>query len=505
MVIAVLLMSENAYAGSCFNYAQECTNSEICYYSVQKGSAEWETHQAWKGHIKEAKQRGLSCGVKVSKSGVLLPLKIAFVSLSLKNRKLLQANLKELGYYASTIDGLYGKGTSGALTAYNKEQLGNTDLKVSTNVSALVEALLALNNAEEVAPETITVEETTITEAEAELDAEPEVEVTELEPEVETPENYQAGIDAYNSGDFKTAVEQAKLLAPLGNADAQFYLGKMYAEGKGTLQRNTHAHMWFNLASANGHSEAAQERDTLTEKMNPSLVDKAQDLAAACMDSDYQDCSLGNKSEINNQNKFNIKYAENDKAVIEASFREETLLKRKQIQYALRKMGYYLSSVDGLWGKGTEIAVVNFGQDSKLRASNPTQIFAYALSKVDVPSSFIVAESKKKPKKKVNNNRNRLRSIVDMPSITADQAVAICKPQAEAAGNQARRSYRPSNTRFSGSCRRDYFGNYNCSGGNSLSGGKWGGMLATLETGNASAAASNAVLTSCLAGFGWKI
>jgi peptidoglycan hydrolase-like protein with peptidoglycan-binding domain len=205
-------------------------------------------------------------------------------------------------------------------------------------------------------------------------------------------------MDAFNGGDFKTAMDQAKLLAPLGNADAQFYLGKMYAEGKGTLQRNTHAHMWFNLASANGHSEAAQERDVLAGKMTPVLVDKAQDLAAACMDSDYQDCALGKKPQPNNQDTTNAKapttYAENDKAIIKASFREETLLRRKQIQYALRKLGYYSSSVDGLWGKGTERAIVNYGQNEKLSTSDTQGIFKSILSKVDVPSAFAVARKK---------------------------------------------------------------------------------------------------------------
>ena len=30
--------------------------------------------------------------------------------------------------------------------------------------------------------------------------------------------------------------------------------------------------------------------DALTEKMTPTAVEKAQELAAACLDSDYQDC-----------------------------------------------------------------------------------------------------------------------------------------------------------------------------------------------------------------------
>ena len=45
-------------------------------------------------------------------------LRTAFKKLSKENRKQLQTNLKDLGFYKSSIDGLYGKGTAGALTAY---------------------------------------------------------------------------------------------------------------------------------------------------------------------------------------------------------------------------------------------------------------------------------------------------------------------------------------------------------------------------------------------------
>jgi len=193
-------------------------------------------------------------------------------------------------------------------------------------------------------------------------------------------------------------MEQAKLLAPLGNADAQFYLGKMYAEGKGTLQRNTYAHMWFNLASANGHGEAATERDALTEKMTPTAIQKAQELAAACLDSDYQDCSLGKKPKAVVAKAVVEdtveEYTADNKATIKSDFRGQSLLKRKQIQFALRKLNYYSSSVDGIWGKRTEQALVSFGQTEKLNPSDTQGIFKSILSKVDVPSSFAVARKK---------------------------------------------------------------------------------------------------------------
>ena len=225
------------------------------------------------------------------------------------------------------------------------------------------------------------------------------------------------------------------------------------------------------------------------------------------MDSDYQDCALGKKPKPNNQDTNNPKapttYAENDKAVIKASFRGETLLRRKQIQYALRKLGYYTSSVDGLWGKGTERAVVNYGQDKKLGPSNPSEIFASALSKVDVPNSFAVAQPKAKPtvtRSQPSQNSYGLSAIVSNPSLPADQAYSVCRPQAQMARSQAGRGFRPSN----GSVNRSPspFGSFSCN--NSLSGGAWGGVLAGYERATNEKRAYQAALDACLAGYGLK-
>jgi S1-C subfamily serine protease len=74
-------------------------------------------------------------------------LRTAFITLSKELRKQLQKNLKDLGLYKSSIDGLYGKRTAGALKAYNKEHLGGVDLKKSANAEKLVNAVLALKPA----------------------------------------------------------------------------------------------------------------------------------------------------------------------------------------------------------------------------------------------------------------------------------------------------------------------------------------------------------------------
>ena len=77
----------------------------------------------------------------------------AFKKLSKNQRKQIQSNLKSLGFYTSSIDGLYGKGTSGALTAYNKQNLSGGDLKKSQNVTKLINAVLGLKSAPKAVPD----------------------------------------------------------------------------------------------------------------------------------------------------------------------------------------------------------------------------------------------------------------------------------------------------------------------------------------------------------------
>ena len=60
---------------------------------------------------------------------------------------------------------------------------------------------------------------------------------------------------------------------------AQMLLGSMYFRGDGVLQDYVQAHMWTNLAAAQGDNEARRNLDSLSEKMTPADVSKAQLLA----------------------------------------------------------------------------------------------------------------------------------------------------------------------------------------------------------------------------------
>jgi len=77
----------------------------------------------------------------------------SFIKLTEQERKQIQTNLRGLGFYNSKVDGLYGKGTKGALSAYNNQNMGGADLNKEQNVNKLIAAILAINSSLKKAPE----------------------------------------------------------------------------------------------------------------------------------------------------------------------------------------------------------------------------------------------------------------------------------------------------------------------------------------------------------------
>ncbi len=127
--------------------------------------------------------------------------------------------------------------------------------------------------------------------------------------------DYQVAGDAYNRGDYDTALKEWRPLAEQGDADAQFNLGVMYDMGLGVPQDYQEAvrwyrraaeqgnagaqnnlgfmygnaqgvpkdyvlaHMWLSLVAAKGLKDAVKLRDLLEERMTPSQLAEAQRLA----------------------------------------------------------------------------------------------------------------------------------------------------------------------------------------------------------------------------------
>ena len=67
--------------------------------------------------------------------------------------------------------------------------------------------------------------------------------------------------------------------AEQGDAKAQFMLGMMYFNGRGVAQDYKLAYVWSSVSAANGHVEAATNRDLFAKRLSPAVLAEAQALA----------------------------------------------------------------------------------------------------------------------------------------------------------------------------------------------------------------------------------
>jgi TPR repeat protein len=90
--------------------------------------------------------------------------------------------------------------------------------------------------------------------------------------------------------DYTTAAKWYKLAAEQGGADAQLNLGVMYLKGNGVPTDYVYAHMWWSIAASNGGKKVEKFRDWIEEKMTPSQLETAQNLARECVRKKYKGC-----------------------------------------------------------------------------------------------------------------------------------------------------------------------------------------------------------------------
>lgn len=68
--------------------------------------------------------------------------------------------------------------------------------------------------------------------------------------------DFKTGMDAYQRGDYATALGKWQPLAEQGQAIAQYQLGLLYANGKGVTKDDAKARQWYEKAAIQGHTEA---------------------------------------------------------------------------------------------------------------------------------------------------------------------------------------------------------------------------------------------------------
>ena len=90
--------------------------------------------------------------------------------------------------------------------------------------------------------------------------------------------------------DQKEAFMFFKRAAKLGHAGAQNNLGYYYFNGLATAQDYKRAFIWFSLASAAGFDDAVTFRDMAAKRLTQEDKLQAQAMAKACNNSKYEMC-----------------------------------------------------------------------------------------------------------------------------------------------------------------------------------------------------------------------
>jgi localization factor PodJL len=146
---------------------------------------------------------------------------------------------------------------------------------------------------------------------------------------------YDAALHAFNRGDFPAATRQFEQVAREGDADAQYWLGRIYADGLGRPRDSVAAYGWFDRAAAQGHQDATILRDKLAPLMTPNQVADAQrrtDPGSAADDREARDLIA-------------------------------------EVQWELNRLGYRSGPPDGIAGKRTRTAIERFQREAGLEVT----------------------------------------------------------------------------------------------------------------------------------------
>ena len=68
--------------------------------------------------------------------------------------------------------------------------------------------------------------------------------------------DFQVGLEAYDRGDYASALREWRALAEQGDATAQYQLGVMYDDGEGVLEDDREAARWYRRAAEQGYAAA---------------------------------------------------------------------------------------------------------------------------------------------------------------------------------------------------------------------------------------------------------
>lgn len=89
-------------------------------------------------------------------------------------------------------------------------------------------------------------------------------------------QDFNDGVDAFQKGDYETAIKNWMPLAHKGDAEAQRNVGIMFQQGLGVPQSETEAAHWYRQAAENGHVRAQQNLGAMYEEGAGVIQDYAE-------------------------------------------------------------------------------------------------------------------------------------------------------------------------------------------------------------------------------------
>lgn len=108
------------------------------------------------------------------------------------------------------------------------------------------------------------------------------------EAQVNLGEMYRDGHGV--SQDEKAAVTWFRKAAEQGNHDGMFHLAESYRMGQGMGKNISLAYMWHSIAASKRDGRSSKNLDEIEQKMSSEQLQKAQELAQRCQDTQYKEC-----------------------------------------------------------------------------------------------------------------------------------------------------------------------------------------------------------------------
>jgi len=109
--------------------------------------------------------------------------------------------------------------------------------------------------------------------------------------------DFQAGLDAYEAGDYETALKIYRAAAEQGHGKAQIHVSLMYSNGEGVAVDYVMGYMWLTttLSNKNQKYDSVLTAQTLRKKLSKLMTSeqksKALELARFCVRKNYKNCN----------------------------------------------------------------------------------------------------------------------------------------------------------------------------------------------------------------------